>query len=79
MIKSEHGKVELSGKGKEIIMDFSDIVLALFNSKLINDKLYCDIGAMLSTINDFKLGKIKSEEIRIDLDELKKQMGGNDK
>lgn len=76
MIKSENGKLEMSGIGEEIINDYITIVKGLYRSNLMTDELFCEIGASISVENDLGIFEQTGTSIQVDLDELKKQMEG---
>lgn len=77
MIKSENGKLEMAGIGRDLIKDYITIVKGLYKNNLLTDELFCEIGAGISMMNDLGILDQKGQSLAIDLDELKKQMEGN--
>lgn len=76
MIKSENGNLEMAGIGKEIIKDYITIVRGLYKANLLTDEVFCEIGASISLANDLGILEQTGTSIQVDLDELKKQMEG---
>jgi hypothetical protein len=76
MIKSENGKLEMAGIGRDLIKDYITIVKGLYKNNLLTDELFCEIGAGISMMNDLGILDQKGQSLAIDLDELKKQMEG---
>lgn len=78
MIKSENGKLEMAGIGRDLIKDYITIVKGLYKNNLLTDELFCEIGAGISMMNDLGILDQKGQSLAIDLDELKKQMEGEE-
>jgi hypothetical protein len=77
MIKAENGNLEMAGIGKELIKDYITITKGLYRANLLTDEVFCEIGAGISMMNDLGILDQKGQSLAIDLDELKKQMEGN--
>ena len=77
MIKAENGNLEMAGIGRDLIKDYITIVKGLYKNNLLTDELFCEIGAGISMMNDLGILDQKGQSLAIDLDELKKQMEGN--
>ena len=78
MIKSNDGKVEIEGKGEDVLVEFASLVAALYESNIINDNIYCTLGASVSALSDLGVFSHKGSSIQVDVDELKKQMKGEE-
>lgn len=78
MIKSENGNLEMAGIGRDLIKDYITIVKGLYKNNLLTDELFCEIGAGISMMNDLGILDQKGQSLAIDLDELKKQMEGEE-
>ena len=77
MIKAENGNLEMAGIGKELIKDYITITKGLYRANLLTDEVFCEIGSGISLMNEMGLIEQKGQTLAIDLDELKKQMEGN--
>lgn len=78
MIKAENGNLEMAGIGRDLIKDYITIVKGLYKNNLLTDELFCEIGAGISMMNDLGILDQKGQSLAIDLDELKKQMEGEE-
>ena len=78
MIKAENGNLEMAGIGRDLIKDYITIVKGLYKNNLLTDELFCEIGAGISMMNDLGIIDQKGQSLAIDLDELKKQMKGEE-
>ena len=78
MIKAENGNLEMAGIGRDLIKDYITIVKGLYKNNLLTDELFCEIGAGISMMNDLGILDQKGQSLAIDLDELKKQMKGEE-
>lgn len=81
MIKVEKGSVELDGTPLDILQELSMLIMVLMEEHLVNGKIMAKLTGIAKTFQtlDEKLenGNKKGESLKVDLEELLKQMKGD--